>query len=157
MVLSVVWAQWCIQKIEIKIGLCYPSIIMKNTLYIIIALLVLSGIVWLIVTPGKSGAPSKLDTFAQCIKQSGATFYGAFWCPHCQAQKAMFGNSVKYLPYVECSNPDGQTQTQVCINAGIISYPTWEFPQPGTSTPKRVEGVIELADLASSTSCVLPQ
>ncbi len=108
---------------------------------------------WLIVTPGKSG---KYDQFAQCIKDKGALFYGAFWCPHCQAQKARFGTSAKYLPYVECSTPDGQNQNQVCKDKGIESYPTWFFPQPGTTTMERVNGEIELVDLAKKTSCTLP-
>jgi thiol-disulfide isomerase/thioredoxin len=124
---------------------------MKKILYIIIGLLILGGVVFLIFSPGK---PSKLDTFAQCIKKSGATFYGAFWCPHCQAQKAEFGNSAKYLPYIECSTPDGQGQTQICKDADINTYPTWQF---GQSTTTRIIGEVSLENLASSTGCVLSQ
>ena len=51
----------------------------------------------------------QLDDFAQCLTDKEAVFYGAFWCPHCQAQKRMFGNSVKLLPYVECSTPAEST------------------------------------------------
>ncbi|HEX8591379.1 MAG TPA: hypothetical protein VF696_01335, partial [Candidatus Paceibacterota bacterium] len=69
--------------------------------------------------------PGIYDTFATCLKDSGATFYGAFWCPHCQEQKRMFGKSAKLLPYVECSEPNGRAQTQVCIDAKVESYPTW--------------------------------
>jgi hypothetical protein len=71
--------------------------------------------------------PGKLDSFAQSLKEKGVKFYGAFWCAHCQAQKDEFGNSKKYLPYIECSNPD-QSQTQVCIDNKIESYPAWTFP-----------------------------
>src|ERR1035437_6515709 len=71
--------------------------------------------------------PGKYDTFAQCIKDSGATFYGAFWCPHCQAQKKLFGTSAKLLPYVECSTPDATGQLQICIDKKITGYPTWEL------------------------------
>ena len=92
---------------------------MKKVIYIVIALLFFAGVVFLIVTPGKSS--TKLDSFAQCIKKSGTVFYGAFWCPHCQAQKARFGGSAHLLPYVECSMPDGQTQTQVCINKNVTT------------------------------------
>ena len=127
---------------------------MKKTLYIVIALLFIAGVVWLIVTPGKTGVPGKLDGFAKCLKDNGATFYGAFWCPHCQSQKAKFGVSAKYLPYVECSTPDGQSQAQVCIDAGIKSYPIWQF---GSATSTRVDGEMDLEQLASSTSCILPQ
>lgn len=125
---------------------------MKKYLYIILGLVVLGGVVWLIVTPGKSG---KYDAFAKCIRdKKTVTFYGAFWCPHCQAQKARFGKSAEFLPYVECSTPDGQGQLQVCKDAGITTYPTWQF---NASTTDRHVGEMELADLAQKTSCVLPQ
>lgn len=100
-----------------------------------------------------SSQPSKYDSFAQCLKDSGATFYGAFWCPHCQATKRMFGSAAKYLPYVECSTPDGQSQLQVCKDAGVESYPTWTFS--GTTTVLTGERTFE--ELAALTSCVLPQ
>lgn len=95
--------------------------------------------------------PSKLDGFAECLKTSGAEFYGAFWCPHCQEQKAEFGTSAKYLPYIECSNPD-QSQTQICIDKKIESYPTWYF-KDGTSQ----SGKLELQTLTDKTGCVLPK
>ncbi len=126
---------------------------MKKIIYIIISLLAIGGIVWLIMTPGK---PGKYDDFAKCIKDKGVQFYGAFWCPHCQAQKAMFGKSAQYLPYTECSTPDGQGQLQVCKDHGITTYPTWFFPT-GSTTPEIVTGEIELVDLAERTSCVLPE
>jgi thiol-disulfide isomerase/thioredoxin len=94
---------------------------------------------------------SKLDGFAQCLKDSGAEFYGAFWCPHCQAQKAMFGSAVKFLPYIECSNPD-QTQMQICIDKKIDGYPTWIFKDGS-----RLSGEIALTTLAEKTQCVLPE
>jgi thiol-disulfide isomerase/thioredoxin len=100
----------------------------------------------------KQTAPGKLDAFATCLGDKGAKFYGAFWCPHCQAQKALFGNSVKKLPYVECSLPDGQTRTPICIEKEITSYPTWIL-KDGT----KLNGEIPLAELASSTGCTLPQ
>jgi hypothetical protein len=95
--------------------------------------------------------PGKLDAFAQCLEDKGATFYGAFWCPHCAEQKRLFGKSETELPYVECSTPDGQRQTQVCIDAGIQSYPTWEF-----ADGERVTGVQQLEALAERTACELP-
>ncbi len=98
---------------------------MKKYIYILVGIVLLAGVIWLIVTPGKAG---KLDAFAKCITaKKTVTFYGAFWCPHCQAEKARFGASAQYLPYVECSTADGQGQTPVCIAAGITTYPTWQF------------------------------
>jgi thiol-disulfide isomerase/thioredoxin len=131
---------------------------MNKYLYGIIGVLFLAGVVWLIMTPGK---PSKYDEFAQCIKdKKTVTFFGAFWCPHCQAEKARFGTSAKYLPYVECSTPDGQHQTQVCIDNGIVTYPTWQFATgttPEATSTYRVVGEMELVDLAKATQCALPQ
>lgn len=126
---------------------------MNKITYIIITLLAIGGLTWLIMTPGKPGA---YDEFAQCLGEKGATFYGAFWCPHCQNQKAMFGKSAKLLPYVECSTPDGRGQLQVCDDVGIRTYPTWFFTEEGTTTPTVVTGTIELEDLAQRTSCELP-
>ena len=130
---------------------------MKKYIYILIGLLFIAGVVWLIVTPGNANKPDRLDTFAQCLKEKGAIFYGAFWCPHCQDQKAEFGRSVKYLPYIECSAPDGQSQLQICKDAGVTSYPTWQFASSTATTTDRVTGKMELTVIAEKTGCVLPQ
>src|SRR3989338_4795421 len=120
----------------------------KILVWTIIGLLVLVGIVYVART--RSAVPGKYDQFATCLKDKGAVFYGAFWCPHCQNQKKMFGKSEKLLPYVECSTPNGQGQLQVCIDAGIQSYPTWEF-----SDGSRLNGEIPLQTLAEKTNCEL--
>lgn len=120
---------------------------MKKFLYILIAILLVGGVVFVIMAPEKAG---KYDSFAQCITDSGAKFYGTFWCPHCQAQKAKFGKSAKFLPYIECSTADGQNQLQVCKDAGITAYPTWFFANASSTT-----GELELSDLAEKTGCPL--
>ncbi len=94
--------------------------------------------------------PGKYDEFAQCITDSGAKFYGAYWCPHCQTQKTTFGKSAKKLPYVECALSQDK-QTQICIDQKIESYPTWEFAD-GT----RVTGQQTFEELAAKTSCAVP-
>ena len=94
---------------------------------------------------------TKYDGFAQCIKDSGAVFYGAFWCPHCKVQKDMFGSSVKLLPYVECSTPDGKSQIPLCTAKGIQSYPTWVF-----ANGDRLSGEVSMKDLSTRTGCALP-
>ena len=111
---------------------------------IVLVLLAIAGMVWYAAQPGQ------YDEFASCIKESGTKFFGAFWCPHCQEQKALFGKSASKLPYVECSNPDGQSQTQVCKDNKIESYPTWVW-KDGT----RKTGTIALSDLSTFTGCPL--
>lgn len=119
----------------------------------VIGILIL-GVIATVILRSSAGpmGPGKYDTFTQCLKDKGAVFYGAFWCPHCQVQKKMFGSSVKLLPYVECSTLDGKGQTEECISKSITSYPTWEF-----ADKSRLTGEISLAQLAEKTSCVLPE
>ena len=118
----------------------------------IIGLLILGTIASVLLQSGSiSTGPGKYDTFATCLKDKGAVFYGAFWCTHCQATKKAFGSSQKLLPYVECSTADGTAQTQVCIDKKIVGYPTWEF-----ADGSRLEGEVTMQQLADKTSCVLP-
>lgn len=122
---------------------------LKTTHYfVILIILVIGGLV--VARYWSSVQPGKYDQFAQCLVDEGATFYGAFWCPHCQEQKRLFGNSAEFLPYVECSTEDKQSQTEVCNEAGIRTYPTWDF-----ADGKRIEGVVPLQKLAEATGCEL--
>jgi thiol-disulfide isomerase/thioredoxin len=97
-------------------------------------------------------SPGKYDDFAKCLTDKGAKFYGAFWCPHCQAQKKMFGRSAKYLPYVECSTPNGKGQLEVCKEKRIDGYPLWEF-----ADGERKSGEVSVDELSRKTSCPLPK
>jgi len=99
-----------------------------------------------------SSRPGGLDGFALCLKDKGLKFYGAFWCPHCQNQKKMFGRSERLLPYIECSTADGRNQLQTCVENNIKGYPTWEYPDGS-----RDEGEIPLARLSEKSGCLLPQ
>lgn len=108
-------------------------------------------IIMLLYVSRVSNASGKLDAFAICLKDQGALFYGAFWCSHCQNQKALFGSSKKYLPYIECSTPDAKGQLPVCAANKIASFPTWVFPDLSTTT-----GEIPLRTLSEKTGCPLP-
>lgn len=121
----------------------------KFILFIVLVIIIIGGLG--VYFGFKQDKPGELDDFATCIKSSGAEFYGTFWCSHCQAQKEAFGSSAKYLPYIECSTPDGQGQTQVCKDKGIEGYPTWIFAD-GTS----LSGELPLQVLADKTQCLLP-
>jgi len=113
----------------------------------------------LFVFLGVSGGFSKpapvedlaMTAFAQCLADKGAVFYGAFWCPHCQAQKKMFGASAKALAYVECSTPDGQAQLPICKEKGIESYPTWIF-----ADGSKGNGEQSFQALSEKTGCAVP-
>ena len=97
---------------------------------------------------GNNGNPPNYDNFAKCLTDNGVKFYGAFWCPHCANQKEMFGKSFENIDYIECSLPDKSGQTQVCINAKIKAYPTWEFKDG-----LRIEGEQTLLQLSQKSGC----
>ncbi|MES2023156.1 MAG: hypothetical protein V4439_00545 [Patescibacteria group bacterium] len=127
---------------------------MKQTtiFFSVIIVLILGSIMTFLVNNKQDNTLSRYDTFAQCLKDKGATFYGAFWCPHCKAEKKLFGTSVHLLPYVECSTSNGSAQTQICIDKKITGYPTWEFIDGS-----RLTGEVALDKLADKTQCILPQ
>lgn len=102
----------------------------------------------LILISACSKSDPKLDNFAKCLSEKNVKFYGAFWCPHCANQKKLFGNSFKYVNYIECSTPDGKEQLQLCKDAAIKGYPTWEF-----SDGSRLEGEASFEVLSQKSGC----
>jgi uncharacterized membrane protein len=101
-------------------------------------------------------APASEDPLARAlaehVTQKGARFYGAQWCPHCKAQKDLFGVASKRLPYTECS-PEGvgTPQAPICQQMDIKSYPTWIIDG------KRYEDVLTMQQLADLTGFKAPQ
>lgn len=120
--------------------------------WLVIAALAIGVSGWVIVKNHSdeavySSEANQLDRLAQCLTEKGAKMYGAFWCSHCQKQKASFGTAWQHINYVECSNPDG-TQQEICQKAGIQSYPTWDF-----GNGLRESGEISFQDLAKKAGC----
>lgn len=100
---------------------------------------------FLIFQKDDQGVRADLDSFAQCLAQSGAVMYGADWCPHCQNEKKAFGDAWKFISYIEC--PDNP---QKCLDLGIKGYPTWIWPDG-----KRFEGEQGITKLAKESGCEL--
>lgn len=125
----------------------------KNTkLYIIGGLVALAAILGgLKYLANLETKPGPLDGFASCLKDKGAVFYGAFWCPHCADQKKIFGTSKRLLPYQECSAPNAQDQLKECTDIGIKTYPTWRF-----ADKSEITGEVSLKTLSEKTGCELP-
>ena len=123
---------------------------MKSRLPWVILIIAVAGLVGLSVYYSRQ--PGQYDDFAKCLGDRGAKFYGAFWCPHCQNQKIMFGKSAKFLPYVECSTPDQKSQLPICNEQNIDGYPTWSFADGSRET-----GEVSLDRLAEKTGCSFPK
>lgn len=113
--------------------------------FVVVTVILLAGLsFWLFSKGTPSISNPALDQFAQCLAQKNVTMYGAYWCPHCQAQKKLFGDSFKYIRYVECTE-----ETKACEEKGIKGYPTWIF-EDGS----RIEGEVTFSQLSQKTSCL---
>jgi hypothetical protein len=117
---------------------------------IVTALLIVAAFA-VVIYLGLRKRGSRLDAFAKCLASRPAKMYGAYWCPHCADQKEMFESSFQYVPYVECGVPGSRDEAQVCKDAGIKHFPTWEF-----AGGERQEGTLALQALGAKTGCSLP-
>jgi len=90
----------------------------------------------------------KYDALAQCLGDKGVIFYGAYWCEKCKEQKRLFGNSARFLPYVECFD-DLTTKKPLCIEKKIVKHPAWDF-----ADGSRLTGVQLPAVLAEKAGCL---
>jgi glutaredoxin len=86
------------------------------------------------------------NSLAQYLAKRGVKFYGAYWCPHCQHQKELFGKeAVNYLPYVECARDAQNSQAQLCKEKKVELFPSWEI------NGKIIPGSKSLKELAKIT------
>jgi len=80
---------------------------------------------------------------ARHLRSIGARTFGAYWCPHCYSQKQLFGREAfELVEYIECDPRGANGNPQVCREAGIRAYPTWEIDG------QLYEGLRELDELA---------
>lgn len=117
----------------------------------IVAVLVALGVAWAGYDYFAYSHASTFDSFAKCVSSKGVRMYGAWWCPHCAEQKEAFGYAFQYVKYVECS-PEGKRDiNEVCKQAGIKHFPTWQF-----ADGSRTEGELPITDISQKTGCKLP-
>lgn len=127
-----------------------------KTLVVIIAsvALVVGGLIALSGQPAPVATkPGQYDALAECLTSKSVKFYGAYWCPHCQNQKATLGESaMKKIDYIECG-VQGNLQgiTDVCKTAGVDTFPTWTF-----ADGSRLVGEQKLTTIAEKAGCPMP-
>lgn len=107
---------------------------------------VLGGIAAIFYYSGGSPTAGAYDEFAKCLSDRGAIMYGTKTCPYCAKQKQMFGDSFRYVRYVECT-----VETEECVAAGVERVPLWIFPNG-----ERLEGLQQFESLSSKTGCAPP-
>ena len=99
---------------------------------IIIATIYFSGIL-------KPNNPSATESEAKCLGEK-STFYYLTGCTFCKKQEAMFGENLKYLNMVECSE-----QPEKCVL--LTGVPAWNI------NGKFYEGVQPISKLKELTGC----
>ncbi|MBI5798638.1 MAG: hypothetical protein HZB10_01775 [Candidatus Yonathbacteria bacterium] len=122
----------------------------KNIFLIFLGMIILGGIITLMQWSARPKPVAALEEFAQCLTANGVKMYGAYWCPHCQNQKELFGDTFKYVTYIECASNEN-LEKKVCEKAGVERFPTWFF-----SDGSRIEGELSLDKLSEKTKCILP-
>ncbi|HEY9633842.1 MAG TPA: hypothetical protein V6D14_10575 [Coleofasciculaceae cyanobacterium] len=91
--------------------------------------------------PPQAAAPSQPTTpsapissasgkvaLANHLKQIGAKIYETFWCPVCRWQEKQFGaEASRLITRVECDPRGKNAKPQLCRQANIRAFPTWEI------------------------------
>lgn len=133
-------------------GRSWPDIGQPAFTSFLVALVTLVGTVGIystVTAPSQSAATAGSELYpvtttsgpaeialAQHLSSIGAKMYGAYWCPACHSQKQLFGKQAfADITYIECAEEGGNSQRQLCQQAGIQRYPTWEINgqlYPGT-------------------------
>lgn len=89
---------------------------------------------------------SPKEQLAIHLTQSGAVMYATYWCPYCQRQEALFGETAfQYIERVECDPRGDNPQPERCRAAGVRGLPTWIIN--GQNYPG-LRSLAELADLS---------
>jgi len=109
------------------------------------AVLVPFAIAFVFAMPPSTGSGFEV-ALARHLRDKGAVMYGAYWCPHCQEQKAIFGDAAKDLPYVECDPNGMNARPDLCEKAGVKSFPTWVL---GGNRREGVQSLQALADFSN--------
>ncbi|AJF61124.1 TPA: hypothetical protein HA239_05300 [Candidatus Woesearchaeota archaeon] len=121
----------------------------KKNSYLVYVVIIAVAIVGFLIFRSAASSSGQYDELAQCLADNGVVMYGAWWCPHCQNNKKLFGDSWDTFAaaggYVECSTAQ-RTQTELCQNEGITGYPTWRFADGSELNGER--GLLELAQKA---------
>ena len=118
----------------------------KSTPYVIVAVILLIIILFLALRP--SNEPGEFDDMVNCLASKDIKMYGAYWCPHCNEQKELFGGSeslFKEKIYVECAEDAFSNERQRCIEAGITAYPTWIINGEKTLGTRSMKQLSELS------------
>lgn len=90
-------------------------------------------------------------SLAEHLSEIGAIMYGAFWCPHCYEQKQLFGKEAfEKITYIECDPSGINPQPNLCTEAGVQSYPSWDINGELYRGTQTLEQLAEVSSYSAS-------
>ncbi len=92
--------------------------------------------------------PERKEKIAKCLTERGFIVYIADWCPFCRQQKELFGAAAKYLPYIDCYDPEGE-RGNLAKCPGLRGVPLWKDGK-GNEVPG---GMIQIRRLVKASGC----
>ncbi len=98
----------------------------------------------------KPPANAATVTLAEHLTQTGAKMYGTYWCPYCNKQEELFKDAVSKVQIVECDPQGENAQPQLCAQANVSSYPTWEIKGKLYRGMRSLEELAELSGYQGS-------
>jgi glutaredoxin len=119
---------------------------------VVIGILIIGGL-FLFTSGGAKYSKEELDKFAKCLTEKETVMYGAYWCPHCAKTKKKFGESFRFVNYVECDPRGENEQSELCIEKEILGYDTWDF-QDGS---RYADGEPSFELLSERSGCAMPK
>jgi len=128
---------------------------MEKKTYILYGLVVIIVVALGFAIRRANQQPGDYDGFAQCLAESGAKMYSAWWCGHCQEQKRWFGKSFEVFDesggHVECSPGGIKTFSDFCKKVdGFSGTPYWIM-----GDGEQLRGKQPLEILAQKSGCEL--
>lgn len=84
------------------------------------------------------------EELAVCLLEKGVRLYSAINCEDCQKQHKEFGQALQYVETYTCDGEDAPA----CEKAGIVNFPTWDFPGYGV-----VPGALDINQIARLSGC----
>ena len=120
-------------------------------------LLIVCGNLLIILYFNMPVAPSQLDVntaeadaeFAKCVTANNWKFVGISGCSYCEAQKALFGDNLRYIEFVDCLIVE-------CSEYNLRGYPTWILEEDGAEIA-RWTGYASLVNLQAFSGCTLAE
>lgn len=100
----------------------------------IIILIIIASLVFL----STKKTPEISEETAKCIGEKTILFT-QLGCTHCEAQKELFGDNIKYLNIIDCFYKNSE-----CSKNNITAVPTWKINDNYYKGTKTIEELKEL-------------